>query len=165
MNNRKGSVSDMIFLGVFIFSFALIGVLGYVIWGNFNDKIQPNDSVSDSAKEFSQSYNTDLLHTLDNMALIAFIGASLGLVISAFMLGSHPGFFIVAIIVLAVGVLLAAQLSNVYEEFSAQENISDYADDFTILPFLFDNYPKILLVLGFLLMIAVYAKTQSVGEG
>ena len=162
--NRKGSMTDVVVAGILLLSLAGTAVVAYVITSDINADIQASDDFGALPKEVSANTKTSYLKFADNIFLVAIIVLGIGAFVSASLLNTHPFFFLGAIIIMAVIVTTAAAMSNAYEEFANEPSIEPYASDFVILPFIFLNYPKIMVGLGVLLMIGLYAKTRGGGE-
>lgn len=162
--NNKGSVVDAAIVGILLFALAIIAVVAHVISSDINAEIQASDDFDALPKEVSANLSTSFLSFADKFFLVAIIALGVSSFVAASMLNTHPFFFIGAIVTMGIIVTAGAALSNAYEDFATTDGIDVYADDFVILPMIFNNYAQIMVVLGILLMIGVFAKTRSGAE-
>lgn len=162
--NKKGSMVDVVVVGILLLALSGTAIVGYVIASDINDEIQASEDFSAISKEVSENNKTSYLNFADNIFLIAIIALAIGAFVSATLLNTHPFFFLGAIIIMAVIVSAGAAMSNAFEEFSTDPSIEPYSSDFVVLPFIFAHYPKIMVGLGVLLMIGLFAKSRSGGE-
>lgn len=160
--SKKGSsFIDIFFVAIMFIILAVTVVTGYFIFNEFNDSVQASDDFSAEAKTVSASNAGNFLEVFDKFFLFAIIGLSIGLIVGATLLNTHPAFFLGAVILLGFLVFFAAIMSNTYEDFANDPTISDYADDFIILPWVFLNFPKIFVVIGILMLVALFAKLRG----
>jgi hypothetical protein len=103
------------------------------------------------------------MKTFDTIFMFVIIGLFIGLIVSSFMIQSHPIFFIVNVIVLAIVLLIAAQLSNVFDavvlnttQFNATAQVY-----YPKIIYAMANFPYILLLGGALALIALFAKGRQ----
>lgn len=160
--NKKGSISDGAVIAIMLFGLALTIIVSYVIISDVNDAVQASDTFDATAKNVSSGLKTGFLEMADGFILVALIALGIGVFVSASLLNTHPFFFIAGVVVMGIVVTIGAVLSNAYEEFASDPAISSYANDFTILPFIFQNYPFIMVGLGALLIIGLFAKNRGV---
>ena len=154
------SIIDLILVAVVLFGLAIGGFVLHEVFDQANDKIQVSNLGTDS-KAFNATQNAKYPTMLDNFFLILFVGLGLAVFIGAFFLQSHPVFFIFAVIILGFIVIIAAILGNAYEEFVGNEEFSAVEANYTVIPFVFNNFVTVIAVIGFLLMIGLFAKTRG----
>ena len=157
--NKKGSIGDVFFISVFIFLLAIVFVVGWVIHSKVNDEFQNNPSIVDQGKTMMQNSTDDYISLFDGIFLTIIVGLWIGTIILAFQIDIHPVFFVLTIIVFAILVILTALFGNAFYTFANNANIVSYADDFTIIPFVMNNFVTVMIVLGFSVALVMYAKT------
>lgn len=89
---------------------------------------------------------------------IIIVGLILSTAIAAFFIRTHPIFAVGSIIVMIFVIMIAAVLANVYGEYSESDYMSEAAEDFGIMTYIFQNFPLFFLVGCVLVMIMLYAK-------
>lgn len=161
MNKKGSSVSDVILVIVFLLAFGITSVLAYLVYNGFNDDYQARDEISDTSKAMIQDNKDKYVGVFDGIVLLSVIGLTIALLIGASMIQTHPAFFIVALVVTSVAVLLAAVYSNVYEEFASDTTISAVESEFTILPVVMDKLPIIVTVIALLVALVLYSRTRG----
>ena len=98
---------------------------------------------------------------MDGVFLVIIVVVYLAAIILAFQIDTHPVFFILSIIVFGVLVFITAVMANVFWEFASNAAITAYADDFTIITLVMNNFAQIMTVLGFGLAAVMYARSQQ----
>jgi len=58
-------------------------------------------------------------------------------------------------------VILSAIFGNTFYTFSVDAEILAYADSFTIIPFVMNNYVWVMLFIGFTVGVSMYAKVRG----
>ena len=71
---------------------------------------------------------------------------------------SHPAFFFIGIIVLAVAIILAVVYSNVYTQIAESPGFASVALDFDVIGFVMEHLPSIILVLFVIISIILYSR-------
>ncbi len=151
---------DNIFITVAVFSMAIIIVVGIVFWNavNIDAIFDQNDYTKTVRSNASAFYGS-----LDNVFVIFFFVLHLGILILAFLLRSHPIIYIASIIIIAFLAIIAAPLSNAYEEFIADSTISVAASTTPYTNFLMSKLPMIEVIFGFITVIVLAGLAK--GEG
>ena len=154
--NKKGSLTDLLFMAVAIFVFGVATLLGYAVYSSFNTEIQTMTDIPADAKTASTSMVAHFPGVLDNSIL--FLAFGLGVI--AFMLAAmvrvHPVFLFIYLIFLVIIVIICGALSNVYQEMAANDNLSGYAANLGVANALLTYLPIIVGVFGTILAIVMY---------
>jgi hypothetical protein len=159
--NKKGSgILDVLFIMVVLLALGISVIVLGTIFGEANDKLQ-DSGLGTESKEFAQNQESRFPNTMDKLFLVIFAGISISLFIGAFMLQTHPVFFIFTAIIGAFFVTIAAILGNVYEEFVSRATFSATESAYLIIPFVFQNYTFIMAGLVILLLVGLYAKGRA----
>lgn len=95
--------------------------------------------------------------------LVVFIAFAMGLagVISAFMIESHPVFFVMTLLVQIVAVAVSTIFSNVFFTLAGDTNFSSIANSFPLATQLFQNMPIITAVFGIIILIVTHGKPKG----
>jgi hypothetical protein len=168
--NKRGSIMDLFFIMCLIFVTAIVIVLSMYTFGVFKTAVQEDRGINDMYQNFSSPTHQNIfakslvaMKTFDTIFMFVIIGLFIGLIVSSFMIQSHPIFFIVNVIVLAIVLLIAAQLSNVFDAVvlnTTQFNATAQAYYPKII-YAMANFPYILLLGGALALIALFAKGRQ----
>lgn len=161
MNKKGSSILDLILILVILFVVGVGSIFIYKIFDSVADEVATQESfdqdIRDDIVEQADAFPT----IFDNIFLIILIGFAIALFIGAFFLNTHPVFFIFSVIVLGIVVILAAALGNSYESIVSNSEIITAEGEFTIIPWVFDNFTVIMAALGVLLLVGLYAKGRS----
>ena len=161
LNKKGSSVQDLFLTLVVIFVLVIAGIVANIAMKGINDELQINDDIPTPVKVTLQEKTNSLPVVLDSILLMFIIGMGIALVFGAALLPTHPVFFIFIVMFLAIIIAVSAGLSNAYADFTDNPEVSDVTNNMTVLPFVMTQFPKIMLFLGVLLFIGLYAKTKQ----
>ena len=159
--NKKGGVPDGLFYMVAIFAVAIISVVGYVILVEVNDNFQTNDGISTEGKILTNSIKIRYVEIIDNSYLIVVVGVLIGTVAGVWFIRTHPALFWIMIPIFAFIIFFAAIYGNVYFNFAANSKIATAEADFTIIPFIMNNYVRIITGVVILIAIFLFSKGRN----
>ena len=156
-----------VLFGVSIFAIILYNAYDDNIRDNLNDALTsstPVDANANVTKILGQtSGGIRMLNPLFPLLLVGLFGFGL---IMALMGRSHPAFFFVGLVILAVAVILAVVFSNVYEGITSTENFSESASEFGVVSFIMGNLPLVIFILFVLISAVLYGmRGQGGGQG
>ncbi len=155
---RKGSVFDIPFIIVFMFIFATTIIVSFTLINGYNDVMQTTDIPYD-VSNYTQSGIT-AVGTFDSGFVLLLGGLIISTILSAFFIQSHPAFFIVSLIALAIFIAIAVIFSNLYEEVETSAELSSSAANYPLISNIMSNLPIIVVAIGVGILIALYAKTR-----
>lgn len=141
--------------------FSIVVVVGYKVFDSYNDKWQ-TQNVDSNAKALVQSSKDRYVGLFDGIFMFVFALLCVALFVSAVMIGSRPEFFFITLIILVIFIGVSASISNVYEDVSTSSNLNATSSEFSFIPFLMGELPKVTLLLGFLVMAGLYMKIKGV---
>ena len=165
VRGKKALASEIIFLMVVLFFLAISLVTVIFV----NDKIA--DVIRDNEKLNSTAPADDIINALDTINedtvnnSFAFIAGALilSIVLTAFLARIHPVWFFVFMLVAAICIIVAAPLSNIYEEVLANPAIADsVASEQTTINFFMENLVTIMIVTTVLGVVVAMSKEESV---
>jgi len=105
---------------------------------------------------FAESDRT--MDRLDAVYLIIFGGLIMSILIVSFFVSSHPIFIPVYIILFGFALAVGVIANHVYDEFAAHADLSAIAASQTYMITIMDNFVLILVGVGILSMIILFAK-------
>jgi len=147
----------VVLFGVAIFTIILYNAYNDNIKDNLNDALTsstPVDANANVTKILSQtSGGINMLNPLFPLLLVGLFGFGIA---TALMGKSHPAFFFVGIIILAVAIILAVVFPNVYESITDTDNFSDTTSEFGIMSFVMNNLPLVIFILFSAISIILY---------
>jgi hypothetical protein len=161
--NRKGMYDLLIFI-VVITSIALfVLILSYVLpqitSALRNSPLNTSQMAVDTLNRSDQITNS-----LNYIFLVLFIGLTLGMIISSAMISTSKIFIPIFIIFFIIDIIVGVIMNNVYEAFKAEPTFAASAASFTFGNYIMDNYVLILIAVGILSFIIIFAKTGSGAE-
>ena len=158
---KKANVFDTAQISIWLFAGAIVVIIGAFAWNQISPQLSEN---LDSAVAQNVISTADTVFPyFDYVYLGLVIGLIIFVVMSAIMVRTHPIFFVVSIIVLAIVGLITPQMSNSFSEFRQQEAINATSMDFPIVNYTMENLPIIICVIGIVAIIFLYGKPK--GEG
>ena len=158
------SVRDVILIVVLIASFGIgFFVINYAVSTTFNQMLlNPTINATPQTVTAIQGSQT-AINRLDYVIFGLFVGLTLGLIISGYFLASYPIFAFVYFMVIVMGVVISAVLSNVWESVTTASIFGATAGNFPITNHLLTYLPYYAAVIGFIGLIAMFAKPYFEG--
>jgi len=159
--SKKGNmVIDGLMILIILFVFAIIGLFCLKIFDEANDSIQSDIGMSNESKTIASNVNGSLPKTLDNIFLTMMVLLTAFVIISVFMLDSHPIFFILMIILL-IGVFIVAMiLANTYDDVASGAGMTTYANEMLYTGWIMSHLLEVAIAITFLGGVALYAKLK-----
>lgn len=157
-NKRGQTVFDTIMLLIILFILALAGIVGAMVFSNVNDEVQADSSISLEAKTAMTSINSGYSNWFDAAILAALIFFWALLLITSFLIDTHPVFFIVTVVLLLAVFVVSMFIANTYEELSTDSDLVSFSAQFPFTNFIFSNLLLIMIVMGLSTGVALYAK-------
>jgi len=159
--NKKGSVLDLILIGVFCLAFAFSILIGFKISTEFNTQIQAHVDVPAEAKTASTSLLGEYSTTMDYGFLFFIVGLSIGVLILAAMVRVHPIFIVLYIIGLLIVIFLSGVFSNIYQGLAESTEVVALANQLLFVDKIMTFLPWFVAVVGTLLCIIMYKSYQD----
>jgi len=155
----KGSLLDLPIVIVLLFAGAITIFIVFLILSSVNSAWP----VAGESKTVLQA-GVDVFSVFDYMFLFFATGLGVFVIISGFMIDSHPVLFVFsALFLLPICIFLAAQVANVFNEFATTSAFLPVANEFPYMMVFMRALPIFCLVIGILTAIAVHAKPSGGG--
>lgn len=158
---KKGFIGDLGLVMAVLFIIALVVIIGYKIFDSYNDKWQTQTSVSNESKVYIQETHDRYVGLWDGIFMFVFALLTIALFVSATQLGTRPEFFFITLIVLVFMIGASAVISNSYETISTNDSINSTSSQFEFIPFIMINMPYVVLMFGFVIMMALFIKIRG----
>jgi len=156
INNKKGSLQDLIYIGVGLVSIAITLLLAFTIAANYNTNIQADPAMPATAKTASNTITGYFVGVGDHVFLFITIGLSLAALVLASLVRVHPVFFVFFIIALVILIYVSGIFTNIYEEMAASPQLAPQANQLLFTSFVMSRLPFFIGVIGILLMLVMY---------
>lgn len=155
----KGSLLDLPIILVLVFAGAITIFIVFLVLSAVNSAWP----VSGVSKDMLQA-GVNAFSVFDYMLLFFGIGLGAFTIISGFLIDSHPMLFVFsAVILLPISIFLAAQITNVFNEFASTAAFVPVANEFPYVMVFMRSLPIFCLIIGILTAIAVHAKPGGGG--
>ncbi len=158
---KKGSLLDLPYVLVILVVIGLVIMFSYFILKEFRDNT--SDQLTSPHAQLALNEGLNTLKLFDFFFIMILVGATIGVVIGAFYINSHPAFFWIAVLVLVICGLLGAILSNVFDEVTSDDKLGNTTEEFKIIPYVEGKLPSYVIIIGFLLLVILYAKSGDLG--
>ncbi len=165
--NKRASLLDIMFVFIALFVFSIGVLIAYTTWDQFKETTNDNRTINWSSSYWNkvQDKQDTVTSSWDYIFMFFLVGLTMVLVISTFALKTHPAFFWISLLLIVVFLIIAGALSNVYEDVGNESTLSEANDAYPIMEYVFDNYPFFLLIVGAIVLIALYAKSRFESGG
>ena len=155
--NKKGSLIDIMYIGVVLLFFAIVVTIGLKIATEVKDNIDTNPIFADGeSRSAIGEVTTKFTYTIDNTFLFLAIFLALGTLALASLVYIHPIFIPFYFIGWVLVIFFSGILSNIYQTMAADTNLVAIADQLTFIEGILTILPIIVGVFGILLMIVMY---------
>ena len=159
--SKKGNVIlDSVLFLIVLVVFGIVGVLAAITFNDMADDIQADADIQEIAKNETTALNDRFPSTLDGAFALMFGLLWLAVLVTSFMIDSHPIFFIASIILLIILLAASGMISNAYEEFSADAEFSSMALEFPITSYILQNLLMFVLIIGATIAVALFGKSR-----
>lgn len=155
---KKGQIQAMILYGVAITVMAIVILIGYRLLSDVNDNFQDNDLMPVQAKESIDGF-TSRYSTIFDAVLVSFVVLlALVVIISGFLIDTHPIFYAISFPAFLAVILVNAILSNVVDDVGRSAPLIDLYAQFGMMQFIAAHWLVVVVVTGFVSFITLYMK-------
>lgn len=161
---KKGDLPDILIwlitifilaIGLFVFAYVIPTIGTGLSDAGLNKSAQGLDAIN--------SFSNIGTVTIQRGFFMLFAGLMMGVMISSFLIRTHPIFIFLYIFFLGISVLLSTYFSNAFESLTSQEIFSSTLASQGLISVVMNNLPKITLGIGALSLIIIFAKFSSIG--
>lgn len=160
------TATDSVFIGVSVFILAvgvlIIGFTSHTISTALSNNPVFNESAP--AKEAIDAMDNVNSKT-DQLVLATFLGLVIALIVTSWFIGASPLFFFIYFLVVVIGVVGGAILSNVWESLTAQPAFVYMVGVMPFTNHLLSYLPFYMALVGFIGMTVMFAKPYLVSPG
>jgi len=97
----------------------------------------------------------------DYVFLTLAVGSGIATILLAFQTDVHPAFFFISLFLTVISLIVAPIFSNVFGALAIFGQFNPIAEEYSIMKFVFQNYPTYIFAIGILLTIALFAKMRG----
>jgi len=155
--NKKGSLIDIMYIGVVLLFFAIVVTIGLKIATETKNNIDINPIFVDGqSREAIGEVTTKYTNTIDNTFFFLAIFLALGTLVLASLVYVHPIFIPFYFIGWVLVIFFSGILSNIYQTMAADTNLIAITDQLVFIKGILTALPIIVGVFGILLMVVMY---------
>lgn len=150
MRYKKGSILDNVWAALQLFGFALFLLVIAVVWANLStsemdENLWDKTTVGTDAKADAQGARD----SFDLIFMIVYFGLHLGILALAYMMRNHPIMYVAIIFIVAILVVVAAPLSNVWEEVKEDTDFASASTDLVKTDYIMRHFPLFEMIWAF----------------
>lgn len=163
--NKKASARDIIFIGVVLFATGLIFfVMNFSV--NTTVPLLLNETSINQSQEIEDSFNASVntANRLDYVFFAVFIGLTLALVITGWLIPTHPIWAIIYFFFVVLSVVISSILEYVWEAITPASVFGTTISNFPITNFIIGNLPVFMTIIGTIGLVVMFAKPY-IGQG
>lgn len=160
---KKAQISSFLYIGATLFLFMLAIVFGYYISGQMNEVVNTEAIFAGTPRTMYGEYYGDYVSVFDKSFLFVIVGLVISTIISAFFIRSHPIFFAASCLLLIIFGVVFAIFGQTFLQLTTNTTLNASANNFTILPYIADNFVIILVILAFAALAVLFAKNYQGG--
>jgi len=163
LKNKRGDATLIIIGVVFLFIIAIISLIFSKFFLELLGVLKEDEMIStnNNSVEIIELVESKTIPWLDYVFFISFFAIAIGLIISSIYVDTHPAMMIFFIIILAVAIIFAGILSNVYVTAGETDTLLANYNQFAMTKGVLNNLPLILFVMGLIVAMILYGKGRS----
>lgn len=163
---KKGDLPDVLVWLITIFILAIgLFIFAYVIPTIGTGLSDAGLNKSTEGANAIQTFSSIGTVTIQRGFFMLFAGLIMGVMISSFLIRTHPIFMFLYVIFLGLSVFLATYFGNAYETLTSSTLFAGTLASQGLINVVMNNLPKITLGVGALSIIIVFAKFTSARGG
>lgn len=160
--NKKGASVDNFFAMITFFGLALFFIAVMLFWNGISDAT--NELWTGSSEGLTiRGHAQDAVDRFDFILVIVYFGIHLGILVMAFLLRSHPVIYVAAILLIGILALVAAPISNAYEDITADSEVSIVSADIPMTNHILSKLPLYEIVWGLVTAVVLFGFARYEG--
>ncbi len=164
ISGKHGQIQDLLVVSIFVIVLIIGSIVAIRLLGDINNEFQQTDALSDQAKDTVSSFNSRFSGVMDGVIVFAIVMLSILLVVSVFFVETHPVFFVVLVPLFLATIIVNALLINIVDDLGSTSALFSVWYGLTMTNFLAQHWVALIVVQGFLVLIAFFSKkTGAVG--
>jgi len=162
--NKKGQVKSILMLMIVVFVVGVTIILGKFILTEFTETftetVAKNPDIDPTVTADALSSVSSQYAVFDYAMVIVVIVMIIGLIVSSYMIPTHPIFIVINIIGIFVLVFMGMLFTNIYGELvvGTDDTLTSTADEFNLITYLIIFLPYIGAISVFISSIIMYVR-------
>jgi hypothetical protein len=165
MKTKKGDIFQITFVIIIVLVMAILGLLvgklSHEVTEQYKNPIFGLNN-TDKGMQSNQLIQTMSIPLMDFFIFFFFLGANIGLIVSAIKTKYSPTIIFLFILLLLIEILLASGVVNLYQGFSGEDSLAPVPSQMVLTNLLLSKYfPLIITVMGAIVLIFMYSKQEN----
>ncbi len=162
-SSKKGQAQELLFYGVMLFILGITILIGFRLITDINDSIQDSSVFSATGKSLVNDFQSRFGVIFDSVYVLAMVVLSIVLIATVLTIDTSPIFFMLSVISFLAVLMVNAILANVLDDIGRNTNLASFYNDLPMMQFIANHWMAIIVVVGFVTLMAFYTKRVSSG--
>lgn len=159
--SKKGNlIVEGLTILIVITIFAIAGIFGHQVFTELNDEIQNDSTMSTTAKETSGDLQTLFPDWVDNTFLFIFIMLIIFVIVSVFLIDTHPIFFAITVLLMIALFVATIFIGNAYNDLASDSTVASYANDMGFMGWVMQHIAETMIGVIFMTGILLFVKIK-----
>lgn len=156
---KRGNLLDPLVIMVTVFALGILFIMGFKVFGAINEQIQGGSALDTDQKQMVQEHYDTYISVFDIGFLIVVVLLSVFIVVSAFLIDTHPIFLPIFVFIAIFVIIISAILGNVFYDVTTGEMPTERVQ-FPIITAVMDHFVGMIVGVILLAAAALYAKSR-----
>lgn len=154
-------ILDGLFVVIVVFILGLMFLVSLPVVEEINLGLNSSAETSQEALDTYTDTRSEWAPLFDNLFLLALVLFSIFVIISVFLIDTHPILFVISFILLIGVFVVAVLLANGYSDLASDPELSMFANEFPKISWTMDHILSILVSITTAFLIALFAKVRG----
>ena len=160
--NKRGDVKSIIVMIAIVIALAFAAIIFAKVFLMVTAEIETIPEFDNQTIAIIAGVEAKTIPLLDFFVFFSLISLMIGLIISSIFMDIHPAVTIILVVVLIVAIFMAGVFSNIFYEVTHEPELVSTAEQFKMTNLILgEHFPTIILVIGTIIIIIVYAKSKG----
>lgn len=157
-------MKDIVIVIALVFTISVATMLSHTVLSSIKANVTTNATTGAAVINTTpMTKGLEGLQVINIGIIIIFIGAAISIIAWAYFVNAHPLFWVGGFIMLMVVIIVAAQLSNVWDTIYNNPALAGSSGSFSTMSGLLGNLPVWVLFLGAILAVVLFGKARGGG--
>lgn len=157
-NSNRGQIQDIVVFGAVLFVVFVSLIIGARLLDDVNTAFQKTDSFSDQSKEDIADFNSRFPAIIDGVIVLTFVILGISLIITAFLVDTHPIFFAISLPSFLVVMMVNAILANAMDDVGNTTALFGIYSQLTMTNFIAQHWVAMITIIGFVSFMVFFSK-------
>jgi len=158
---KSNAILDGIVILIIIFVMGISVFYGYMALSEIDTDIQADPDLHNESKEVTGDLLTKYPSLMDNLFMFAFVLLTIFVIISVFLLDTHPIFFIVTVLLLMGLFTAGLLLANAFDDIATDDSVVAYSNQFPYISWLMGHLLEMFIAVGFIITVVLFIKFKT----